>query len=57
MPLVEVVPIEKGHDGIFITQWPMQEVEQVGLLKMDFLGLRNLTMIEQIQKMIYYDSK
>ncbi|MEK4495211.1 DNA polymerase III subunit alpha [Ureibacillus sp. FSL W8-0352] len=54
VPLVEVVPIEKGHDGIFITQWPMQEVEQVGLLKMDFLGLRNLTMIEQIQKMIYY---
>lgn len=54
VPLVEVVPIEKGHDGIFLTQWPMQEVEQMGLLKMDFLGLRNLTMIEQIQKMIYY---
>ncbi|MED3661942.1 DNA polymerase III subunit alpha [Ureibacillus terrenus] len=55
MPLVEVVPIEKGHDGIFITQWPMQEVEQMGLLKMDFLGLRNLTMIEQILKMIHYN--
>ncbi|MFC5558312.1 DNA polymerase III subunit alpha [Ureibacillus thermophilus] len=54
VPLVEVIPIEKGHDGIFLTQWPMQEVEQMGLLKMDFLGLRNLTMIEQIQKMIYY---
>lgn len=54
VPLVEVIPIEKGHEGLFITQWPMQEVEQMGLLKMDFLGLRNLTMIEQIQKMIEY---
>lgn len=54
IPLVEVVPIEQGHDDIYITQWPMQEVEQMGLLKMDFLGLRNLTIIEQIRKAIYY---
>ncbi|NLY78931.1 MAG: DNA polymerase III subunit alpha [Lysinibacillus sp.] len=54
MPLVEVIPIEQGNEGIYITQWPMQEVEQMGLLKMDFLGLRNLTMIEQIRKTIYY---
>lgn len=37
-PLVETVPIEQGHEGLYLTQWPMQEVEQVGLLKMDFLG-------------------
>lgn len=54
MPLVNVIPIEKGHDDIYLTQWPMQEVEQIGLLKMDFLGLRNLTIIDQIQQSIYY---
>ncbi|SOC03229.1 DNA polymerase-3 subunit alpha [Ureibacillus xyleni] len=57
IPLVEVVPIEKGHDGIYLTQWPMQEVEQVGLLKMDFLGLRNLTILENIRKSIYYTTR
>nr|WP_232337038.1 DNA polymerase III subunit alpha [Lysinibacillus timonensis] len=57
VPLVDVVPIEKGHDDIYLTQWPMQEVENQGLLKMDFLGLRNLTIIEQIRKSIYYATK
>src|SRR5690606_27722005 len=52
VPIVEVVPIEKGHDDLYLTQWPMQEVEEMGLLKMDFLGLRNLSMIEQILKII-----
>ena len=52
VPLVDVVPIEDGHDGIYLTQWPMQEVEQAGLLKMDFLGLRNLTILEQIRRSI-----
>lgn len=51
--LVEVVPIEEGHDGIYLTQWPMQEVEASGLVKMDFLGLRNLTILEQIRWSIY----
>ncbi|MBD8026237.1 DNA polymerase III subunit alpha [Ureibacillus sp. Re31] len=57
IPLVEVVPIEEGHDGIYLTQWPMQEVEQIGLLKMDFLGLRNLTILETIRHSIYYTHK
>jgi len=52
IPLVEIIPIEQGHENIYLTQWPMQEVEQSGLLKMDFLGLRNLTIIEQIRKSI-----
>ncbi|ETP69356.1 DNA polymerase III subunit epsilon [Planococcus glaciei CHR43] len=56
-PLVEQVPIEKGSEGIFITQWPMGELEAVGLLKMDFLGLRNLTILEQIRKLVYLDTK
>lgn len=54
MPLVEVVPIEKGHDGVYLTQWPMGEVEYAGLLKMDFLGLRNLTILEQIRRSIQF---
>ncbi|MEE1132139.1 MAG: DNA polymerase III subunit alpha [Caryophanon sp.] len=53
-PLVDVIPVEQGHDGVYLTQWPMQEVEAVGLLKMDFLGLRNLTILETIRRSIYY---
>ena len=52
VPLVDVVPIQDGHDGVYLTQWPMQEVEQSGLLKMDFLGLRNLTILDLICKSI-----
>ncbi|MFF5994327.1 DNA polymerase III subunit alpha [Lysinibacillus sp. KU-BSD001] len=54
VPLVEVIPIEEGHDGVYLTQWPMQEVEKSGLLKMDFLGLRNLTILEQIYRSIQF---
>lgn len=56
-PLVDHVPIEKGSEGIYLTQWPMQELEAIGLLKMDFLGLRNLTILEQIRNLIYWDTK
>ncbi|MGB6778100.1 MAG: DNA polymerase III subunit alpha [Planococcus citreus] len=54
-PLVDYVPIEKGNDDIFITQWPMQELEAIGLLKMDFLGLRNLTILENMAHMLKHD--
>ncbi|WP_391202538.1 DNA polymerase III subunit alpha [Psychrobacillus sp. L4] len=54
VPLVDVVPIQNGHDDIFLTQWPMKEIEQIGLLKMDFLGLRNLTIIDRILNLINY---
>ncbi|QDU96110.1 DNA polymerase III subunit alpha [Lignipirellula cremea] len=45
-PLTEYVPLGRvsGKDDI-ITQWSMNDVEDAGLLKMDFLGLRNLTML------------
>ncbi|RPJ95822.1 DNA polymerase III subunit alpha [Rummeliibacillus sp. TYF005] len=56
-PIVNIAPIEKGSEGLYLTQWPMQEVESVGLLKMDFLGLRNLTILERIRSMIYYDQQ
>ena len=43
-PLVDVLPIQKREqDGAIITQWDMGACESIGLLKMDFLGLRNLT--------------
>lgn len=55
-PLVDLVPIEKGSEDIYITQWPMGELEQIGLLKMDFLGLRNLTILEQIRRLLHRQS-
>lgn len=47
-PLVNVIPIQTGHDNVYLTQYSMEHLEDVGLLKMDFLGLRNLTLIENI---------
>jgi DNA polymerase-3 subunit alpha len=46
-PLLEVLPIQKREqDGAIITQWDMGACESIGLLKMDFLGLRNLTIMD-----------
>ena len=55
VPLVDVVPLQSGGDDIYLTQWPMGDVEELGLLKMDFLGLRNLTLLDRIRSMISYD--
>ena len=46
-PLDEIVPLQKNNDGSVITQYFMEDLEAMGLLKMDFLGLRNLTMIQK----------
>lgn len=51
-PLVNIIPIKEGPDGVYVTQLPMEDLEKIGLLKMDFLGLRNLTLLEQIVKSI-----
>lgn len=53
-PLVEFVPLYKGtKEGDEISsQYPMSDLENIGLLKMDFLGLRNLTMIQDTLQMI-----
>ncbi|CAC5343044.1 MULTISPECIES: DNA polymerase III subunit alpha [Planktothrix] len=45
--LDEIVPLQRNNDGAVITQYYMEDLEAVGLLKMDFLGLRNLTMIQK----------
>jgi DNA polymerase-3 subunit alpha len=46
-PLDELVPLQRNNDGQVITQYFMEDVESMGLLKMDFLGLKNLTMIQK----------
>lgn len=52
-PLVDTIPIQAGHNDIYLTQYTMEHLEEVGLLKMDFLGLRNLSLIETILDSIY----
>ena len=52
-PLMNVVPLQqKGSDQEVVTQFPMGDVEALGLLKMDFLGLRNLDVIEKAVELI-----
>ncbi|WP_016949326.1 trans-splicing intein-formed DNA polymerase III subunit alpha N-terminal partner DnaE-N [Anabaena sp. PCC 7108] len=46
-PLDEIVPLQRNNDGSVITQYFMEDLESLGLLKMDFLGLRNLTLIQK----------
>ena len=55
-PLVETVPLQSGGDSIYLTQWAMNDSEEAGLLKMDFLGLRNLTLLDRIRKMIRFET-
>lgn len=45
-PADDFVPLSRGTEGAIVTQFEKDTVEQLGLLKMDFLGLRNLTIIE-----------
>jgi DNA polymerase-3 subunit alpha len=46
-PLVDHVPLTRGNEGEVVTQYDMGAITEVGLLKMDFLGLRNLTVIHE----------
>ncbi|MEG4418202.1 DNA polymerase III subunit alpha [Microcoleus sp. LAD1_D5] len=46
-PLDEIVPLQKNNDGAVITQYYMEDLEALGLLKMDFLGLKNLTTLQK----------
>jgi len=51
-PLDEFVPLSRGADNVITTQFSMTTIEQLGLLKMDFLGLRTLTVIQDAERMI-----
>ena len=50
-PVHEYVPLAKNDDSV-VTQYIMTTLEELGLLKMDFLGLRNLTVLDEAEKMI-----
>ncbi|WP_390883179.1 DNA polymerase III subunit alpha [Kovacikia minuta] len=54
-PLDEIVPLQantKDGDGAVVTQYSMEDIESMGLLKMDFLGLKNLTMLQKTVELI-----
>ncbi len=48
----EFVPLSRGADGSITTQFPMTTIEELGLLKMDFLGLRTLTVIQNAVRLV-----
>ena len=50
-PVSDYVPLAKNDDNV-VTQYTMTTLEELGLLKMDFLGLRNLTVIDEAEKLI-----
>ncbi len=50
-PVYEYVPLSKNDESV-VTQYQMTTLEELGLLKMDFLGLRNLTVLEDAAKMV-----
>jgi len=56
-PLVEYLPLYKGKEGEVITQFNMTYVEKIGLVKFDFLGLRNLTVIKNTLELLRKQSK
>lgn len=51
-PLVKYVPLAESNMTKYLTQWTMDDVESVGLLKIDFLGIRYLTMVSSIVEQI-----
>ena len=51
-PAVEYVPLSRAQDGSITTQYTMTTLEELGLLKMDFLGLRTLTVIQNAVRLV-----
>ena len=51
-PVEEYVPLSRAQDGTITTQFTMTTLEELGLLKMDFLGLRTLTVIQNAVKLV-----
>lgn len=52
VPITELVPLQKNDETV-VTQYPMQVLESMGLLKFDFLGLRNLTIIRDCIRTVH----
>ncbi len=55
--LDEIVPLSNNHEGFYTTAYSMEHLEDLGLLKMDFLGLRNLTLISDVISSLNMDNK
>ncbi|MDR3600050.1 MAG: DNA polymerase III subunit alpha [Desulfosporosinus sp.] len=51
-PLINYLPLQRTSEDFIMTQFPMKAVEEIGLLKMDFLGLRNLTILQEAVRRI-----
>ena len=51
-PLSEYLPLYRGQNGEVITQYSMKDVEKIGLIKFDFLGLKTLTVIRKAVEMV-----
>jgi DNA polymerase III subunit alpha len=51
-PLVNLLPLKTDDEGTIVTQYPMNPVGELGLLKMDFLGLKTLTVIRNTCEMV-----
>ncbi len=51
-PLTEYLPLYRGQNGEVITQYSMKDVEKIGLIKFDFLGLKTLTVIRKAVEMV-----
>jgi DNA polymerase-3 subunit alpha len=51
-PLLDYVPLYRQKDGSTTTQWDMKSVEKAGLLKMDFLGLRTLSVLDEGARLV-----
>ncbi|MGX8728063.1 MAG: DNA polymerase III subunit alpha, partial [Lachnospiraceae bacterium] len=56
-PVVDYVPLSRGADGAITTQYTMTTLEELGLLKMDFLGLRTLTVIQDAVDLVNRQKK
>ncbi len=51
-PLVDHLPLMRGQEGEIVTQWDMKGVEKIGLVKLDFLGLKTLTLLQRAVQLI-----
>lgn len=51
-PLSDIIPLQEGINGLYQSQLEASDLEKIGLLKMDFLGIRNLTMISGMMSQI-----
>jgi DNA polymerase-3 subunit alpha len=51
-PLMDYLPLYRGQNGEVMTQFTMKDVEKIGLVKFDFLGLKTLTVLDQTVKLV-----